>query len=234
MEKRASVVVVTGGGRGIGRAVCRKFAQSGWQVVAISRTQGDLEETASIVSGESGRCAIRAADVTDLSAVSAAIEHTVAEHGRIDALINCAGVAPVAGVEALTPDDLDRMLSVNVRGVYLTCRAVWPAFKKQQDGVIVNISSAASVDPFPGLVAYGGTKAWVNIWSKGLADEGRPLGIRVFAVAPGAVETKMLREAFPDFPADQTLDPMDVADMVFQLSLPECRYASGQTIMVQK
>jgi len=100
--------------------------------------------------------------------------------------------------------------------------------------VIVNISSAASVDPFPGLVAYGGTKAWVNIWSKGLADEGRPLGIRVFAVAPGAVETKMLREAFPDFPADQTLDPMDVADMVFQLSLPECRYASGQTIMVQK
>jgi len=105
MEKRASVVVVTGGGRGIGRAVCRKFAQSGWQVVAISRTQGDLEETASIVSGESGRCAIRAADVTDLSAVSAAIEHTVAEHGRIDALINCAGVAPVAGVEALTPDE---------------------------------------------------------------------------------------------------------------------------------
>ncbi|MFQ5463252.1 MAG: SDR family NAD(P)-dependent oxidoreductase [Phycisphaerae bacterium] len=234
MDKRASVVLVTGGGRGIGRAVCRKFARSGWQTVAISRTQGELQETASIVAGEGGRCAIDVADVADPSAMGATVKHAVDEYGRIDALINCAGVAAVAGVEAMTPEDLDGMLSVNVRGVFLACRAVWPLFKEQHDGVIVNISSVASVDPFPGLVAYGGTKAWVNIWSKGLADEGRPHGICVFAVAPGAVETKMLRDAFPDFPADRTLDSADVADMVYQLALPQCRHASGQTIMVQK
>jgi len=125
-------------------------------------------------------------------------------------------------------------MAVNVNAVYHACRAVWPVMKKQKSGVIVNISSIASVDPFAGFAAYGAAKAWVNAWTKALADEGRRLGIRVFSVAPGAVETRMLRDPFPTFPADQTLRPADVADAVHALTQPGCRYATGQTVFVRR
>ena len=84
------------------------------------------------------------------------------------------------------------------------------------------------------FAAYGAAKAWVNLWSKALADEGRAYGIRVFAVAPGAVETQMLRGAFPDFPSNETLQPSDVADVIHALAQPACRYVSGQTVFVKK
>ena len=100
--------------------------------------------------------------------------------------------------------------------------------------MIISTSSCASVDPFPGFAAYGASKSWVNAWTKALAEEGRLIGIRVFAVAPGAVETRMLRDAFPEFPSDQTLQPSDVADVVFTVADPTCRHATGQTIFVKK
>ncbi len=124
--------------------------------------------------------------------------------------------------------------AVNVKSVYMACREVWPIMQKQGGGVIVNISSVASVDPFPGFSAYGASKAWVNTWTKALAAEGQDAGIRVYAVAPAAVETRMLRSAFPDFPADQTLPPSDIADVVFAAAGPNGEYENGQTVFVSK
>ncbi len=229
-----SVVVVTGGGRGIGRAICERFAAGGAQVVAAARSVEDLQATRGIIERAGGRCHVKPTDVCATEEIDELIESTVGRFGRVDVLVNNAGVAPLSRIDDLEPALFEAIISVNVTAVYYGCRAVWPVMRKQGDGVIVNISSVASTDAFPGFSAYGASKAWVNAWTRALAEEGRPLGIRVFAVAPGAVETRMLRNAFPDFPADQTLQPADVADVVCALAQPACRYATGQTVFIRK
>jgi len=228
------VVVVTGGGRGIGRSVCQRFASDGDQVVAVARSESELEKTQTGIASSGGQCHIHKADVTASDQVEAMIHETVEKFGRVDVLVNCAGVAALASIEELDAQTFDQVVAVNMRAIYSTCRAVWPTMRKQGGGVIVSISSMASVEPFPGFAAYGASKAWVNLWSKALAEEGRAFGIRVFAVAPGAVETKMLRDAFPDFPSDQTLNPSDVAGVVHTVAQPACQYATGQTVFLKK
>lgn len=230
----SQVVIVTGGGRGIGRAVCERFARDSAQVVAVARSTAELSETKSIIERAGGRCDIVPGDITKPEAVNTIVTQTVGRHGRVDCLVNCAGVAPAAPMEQLTPDVFANLMDVNVHAIYYTCRAVWPTMTKQRSGVIVNISSIASVDAFPGFAAYGASKTWVNAWTKGLAEEGRPHGIRVFAVAPGAVETGMLRGVFPDFPKADTLDPANVAETVHAVAQPPFRYATGQTIFIRR
>lgn len=227
------VVLVTGGGRGIGRCICRKFAADGAQTVAVARSASDLAETRALVEGDGGKCHVETTDLTEHDEIDALVETVISKFGHVDVLVNCAGIAPLTDVEHLDPDVFQTIMAVNVDAVYYLSRAVWPNLV-QRGGVIVNISSAASMDPFPGLTAYGAAKAWVNTWTKGLAGEGKPHDIRVYAVAPGAVETKMLRDAFPGYPQDQTLAPEDVANVVYALSQPGCRYVSGETILVRK
>ena len=231
---RQPVVVVTGGGRGIGRAICVRFAADGAQVVAASRSETELAQTRGLIESSGGRCDVQPTDVCQPDDIGALVESTVARWGRLDVLVQCAGVAPLGTIEEFDPALFETTLAVNVTAVYRGCRAVWPVMRKQGGGVIVNISSVASIDPFPGFAAYGASKAWINAWTRALADEGRPFGIRVFAVAPGAVETRMLRDAFPDFPKDQALQPADVAEVVHTMAQPACQYATGQTIFVKK
>ena len=229
-----SVVIVTGGGSGIGRAISVRFAEAGAQVVAASRSREALEETQAIIKGTGGRCDIECVDVTVAEQVDRLIAAVVGRYGRIDVLVNNAGVAPLGSIDAITPDRFDQLVAVNIAGVFYGSRAVFGIMRERGGGVIVNLSSVASVDPFPGLAAYGATKAWVNAWTKGLADEGKEHGIRVYAVAPGAVETPMLRGAFPEFPAEQALAPSDVAELVHMLCQPACRHVTGQTVFIKK
>jgi NAD(P)-dependent dehydrogenase (short-subunit alcohol dehydrogenase family) len=228
------VVLVTGAGRGIGRAIAMRFARKSARIIAASRTPGELDETRRLIESLGGNCEVQRTDVSNPEEVSALVESVVRRFERIDVLVNCAGMAVLSGIEELDSTRFEQMMDVNVRAVYHGCRAVWPVMKTHGGGVIISISSAASVDPFPGFGAYGASKAWVNVWTKALADEGRPFGIRVFAVAPGAVETQMLRAAFPDFPGDQTLAPEDVADVVYALAQPDYRHATGQTVFVKR
>lgn len=228
------VVIVSGGGRGIGRAICERFARDGARVVAAARTPSELEQTRELVERSGGSCLAHPTDVCAADEVNGLIDDAAQRFGRIDVLINGAGVAPRCLLEDLDPAIFRAILSVNVEAVYLASRAAWPIMKRQRNGTIINISSIASIDPFTGFTAYGAAKAWVNAWTRALAEEGRAHGIRVFAVAPGAVETRMLRDNFPDFPRDHTLDPADVADLVFTLAQPACRYATGQTVFVRK
>ena len=229
-----AVALVTGGGRGIGRAICRKFAADGTQVVAAARSVEQLEETRRLIQSAGGRCHVHVTDLCQPDDIIELMEDAAQRFGRVDVLVNCAGVAPAKPIEELDAAIFEAILSVNVTAVYHACRAVWPIMRRQGGGTIINLSSIASMDPFPGFAAYGAAKAWVNTWTRGLAEEGRSDNIRVFAVAPGAVDTKMLRDAFPEFPAEQMLQPDDVAGLVHALAQPACRHATGQTVFVRK
>lgn len=227
-------VIVTGGGRGIGRAISRRFAADGARVIAAARSQTELDETRRLIAQDGKDCLGKVTDVCSPDDIASLIDFAQSQFGSVDVLVNNAGVAPTAPIGDLDENLFRTVIAVNVDAVYRTCRAVWPVMARQGEGVILNISSIAAFDPFPGFAAYGAAKAWVNAWTRALAEEGRPLGIRVLAVAPGAVETRMLRDAFPDFPRDQTLNPEDIAEAVFALAQPACRHITGQTIVVKK
>jgi 3-oxoacyl-[acyl-carrier protein] reductase len=226
--------IVTGAGRGIGRAIAARLATAGAKVAIASRTPDQLSETRQIIEKNGGRALCVVTDLTNESEVKRLVAETRSAFGGVDILVNCAGYAAVAGIDAMEPPTFDALVAINVRAIYLCCRAVWPVMARSGGGAIVNISSVAAYDPFPGLGAYGATKAFVNAYTKALADEGKPHGIRVYGVAPGAVETDMLRGSFPDYPADQTLQPDDVAALVETLLSPACTYVSGQILVIKK
>lgn len=225
--------IVSGASRGIGRAIALRLTRQGANVLAVARSQAGLMETAGLAAGHPGRCVAHSADVTQSRQVDALVARCKEEFGSIDVLVNNAGVAPLASIEDTTDAMLADVLAVNIGAVVFACRAAWRALS-QSRGTIVNISSMAAADPFPGFAVYGGSKAWVNVFTQALAGEGKKVGIKVFAVGPGAVETDALRRAFPTFPAAQTLQPDDIAGAVEWLLDERCRYMTGQTLYVVK
>ena len=231
---KGKTVIVTGAGRGIGRAIAKRLAAAGANLALASRTPEQLDETRRIIEHGGGTALARPADVSKAQEVERLIEETRARFERIDILVNNAGTAPLATIDQMEPHVFDRIIATNVRAVYLCSRGVWRIMAEGGGGVIINLSSVAADDPFPGFAAYGAAKAFVNSYTKALAAEGKSCGIRVYGVAPGAVETQMLRGTFPEFPADQTLEPDDVAALVETLLLPGCRHISGQTITIRK
>ncbi len=226
--------IVTGGGRGIGRAICRRFARDGVNVLAVARSEPDLAETKRLVGEGGGRCTTLPCDVTRRDQVHEMAAFAKKELGGVDILVNNAGFARNRMVEDLDPKDFDTMVAVNMAAAFYACQAVWPMMRQRGGGVIVNISSMAAIDPFPGFAAYGAMKSYIDALTRNLAKEGQEHGIRVYAVGPGAVDTQMLRGPFPDFPAEQCLQPEEVAEVVWTVTQPACRYTAGQTIYLAK
>jgi len=226
--------LVTGAGRGIGRAIARRFAVGGANVVITSRTADQLNETKRLIEqgGGGGRVLAVTADVSVRDEVDGVVGEAVELFGGVDILVNNAGVAPVATIEDMEPEMFDHLLSTNIRAVYLCTRAVWAIMVERDGGVVVNIASLAAFDPFPGLGAYGAAKAFVVAYTKSLAKEGAESGIRVYAIAPGAVETPMLRGAFPEFPREKALHPDEIAALVETVVSPVFRHSSGQVVKI--
>ncbi len=230
----APVCVVTGGSAGIGLAVALRFARHGYRIVTCGRDPDRLEAARAAIAAVAPALAALTLDVGQPGEATRLIGEAVARFGRVDVLVNNAGHAPLAPLEGLTATEFERAVAVNIAAVFHATQAVWPAMRRQGAGVIVNISSLASIDPFAGFSVYGACKAWVNLFTKAIADEGRPLGIRVYAVAPGAVETPLLRSLFADFPAAQTLAPDEVAAVVAAVCEEPMRHVSGQTLFVRR
>lgn len=232
MSLQGKTAIITGAGRGIGRAIARRLSADGMHVVLAARNATELEETHRLIGRGGGSSLAIRADVSRVEDVERLIERAVQQFQSIDVLVNNAGIAPLATLEAMEPEQFDALIATNIRSVYLCCRAVWMRMKA--GGVIVNISSVAATDPFPGFGAYGASKAFVNTFGKALNAEGAARGIRVYNIAPGAVDTQMLRIPFPDFPDDKTLAPNDVAVLVRLLLSPGAEHLAGQTIVIRK
>lgn len=230
------VAIVTGAGRGIGRAVALKLAENNFNLMLASRTAGQLETTLSEVRKHRVQAISAPTDVSEPAEVQALVDATMEAFGRVDLLANVAGNAIYReNIEEFTPKEFDATFDVNVKGIYLTTRTVWPIMKQQVDGgVIVNVSSMAARDPFPGFAFYGASKAAVNLMTESLAKAGRPLGIRLFAVCPGAVETPLLRKVFPDFPQQECMTAEEVADVVAWCFSNTARNCTGQSLWLTR
>ncbi|MCA9287233.1 MAG: SDR family oxidoreductase [Phycisphaerales bacterium] len=243
---RSNVAIVTGAGSGIGRSVALMLAREGYALVLVGRDVGRLEGVAGeIRAGSATASAVEAHAVpADLSApegneamVAAALER----FGRLDVLVNNAGWSPLAPIVETDPATARRIFEINALAPVWATRAAWGALTdakaaatRVRSACIVNVSSVASVDPFPGLGVYGAAKAAVNTLTRATAAEGASAGLRAFSVAPGAVETPLLRSLFDEqaVPRERCLKPEDVAGVVVDCVLGAYDGRSGETVMV--
>jgi NAD(P)-dependent dehydrogenase (short-subunit alcohol dehydrogenase family) len=230
------VALVTGASSGIGADTALVLAEAGYAVLMVARTADRLDAARQRVVDDvpDAVVATHPADVTDPAACDAAVAEVIERFGRLDALVNCAGSAPLQPILKITDDALDACLAVNLKSVIYLTRSAWPHFRQQKAGVVVSVSSMATVDPFTGFNIYAAAKAGVNLFTKCIADEGKRLNIRAAAIAPGAVETPMLRQNFPEkaIPTSKTLDPMAVAGAILDLVTGDRDHEPGETIVL--
>ena len=226
------VAIITGAGRGIGRAAAHALGREGYSIALVSRTQADLDATKRDIA----KSIAFSGDVSDAQRVADVVSKTVAHFGRLDAIVHSAGIAPMLSVEQTTSEDWRAILDTNLSAAFYLARAAWPSFRKQGGGVIVNISSLSARDPFPGFSAYGAAKAGLNLLGLALAREGQEIGVRVHTLMLGAVETAMFRKIrTPEqWPSSKTLDPADVAATIVQCVRGNLRYTSGEVITLHK
>jgi len=203
--------IITGAGRGIGRAIARAFAAEGATVVLAARSRADLAAVAAEVREAGGRALAIPTDVTQDTAVEALVEQAVTETQRIDILVTSAGLASFGPVAETKPADWDAMLSLNLRAAIMCCRAVLPTMIRQRSGTILNLSSIAAKRALPGSAVYTATKAGLEAFSRVLAEELRPHGVRVGVLVPGAVDTPIWDAMGSTPPRDKMLRPEDVA-----------------------
>ena len=191
------VAIVTGAGRGIGRAMAQELAEAGAAVAVIARSEDQLAETVTLIAGTGGSAIALAADVTDQQAVERVVAETERQLGPVDLLVNNAGhggqVGPLWEVE---PNEWWRCVEVNLRGTFLCAKAVVPGMIARQRGRIIITSSLAGVGPWPYMSAYAISKAAVTRLGENLAAETKAHGISVFALHPGPVRTAMWESLF--------------------------------------
>jgi NAD(P)-dependent dehydrogenase (short-subunit alcohol dehydrogenase family) len=211
------VVIVTGAGSGIGRATCVRLAHAGCRLTLVGRRAVPLEETASQAGAT--MCLAVPADVSEPRSAGEVVEASRQRWGCVDALVNNAAIAASRPLRDATADWLCSILATNVIGPALLIAAAWPEFARQQRGCVINVSSLATIDPFPGLAAYAASKSALESLTRSVMNDARAEGIaglRAFSILPGAVETRMLREVVSerDLPRERVLSPDAVAAVI--------------------
>lgn len=233
MSMQHKIAIITGAGRGIGRATALRFAREGASVVLFSRTREPLDEAARLIREAGGSALAVQGDVASAEDVQALFQEVHETYRRVDILVNCAGVVAVRPFAEMDAATWDHVLNVNLRGTYLCCQQAFRLMAQQGGGVILNLSSLSGVrgvEKFPGLSAYNVSKAGVASLTEILAVEGKPLHIRVAAVSPGAVDTEMLRQAAPHLKAGMT--PDDMAEILIFLADESGQKLSGTNLEI--
>lgn len=224
------LAIVTGASSGIGLETTRLLVDQGWRVLMVARRKEPLVAAARGI----GMPALAfVGDVIDPACLTELVDHA-AGIGPVKALVNNAGLAVAKPIAKTDDATIREVFTVNAMAPAMLTARVWPLLVKAGGGCIVNVSSMASIDPFPGFFAYAAAKAGVNMLARIADDEGRRVGIRAFAVAPGAVETPMLRGMFAEsaLPRSRTLDPKVVASVIVACINGERDAERGRVIQV--
>jgi NADP-dependent 3-hydroxy acid dehydrogenase YdfG len=188
---RDKVVVITGASSGLGEAAARLLSAEGASVVLGARRLDRIQSLAAALTAKGGRALAVATDVTQADEVKRLVDAAVETYGRIDVMINNAGVMPHSPLERLKIDEWDRMIDVNIKGVMYGVAAALPHMKQQKSGHFINVSSVAGHKVRPGSVVYAATKTAVRVISEGLRQEVKPYNIRTTIISPGAVATEL-------------------------------------------
>lgn len=216
------VVLVTGGGSGLGAAICRELAAESAIVVAADLRVGGAEEVVRGINDGGGRAIALTADVGEAAQGQALVERTLDHFGSLDVLINNAGTDVTLPLDELSIEQWDRVLRTNLRGPFLLAKAVLPTMKRRGFGHIVNIASTAARRTWPNASAYHASKWGLLGLSHALHAELRPYGIKVTAVIVGGMKTPFLLDRFPDIDVGTLQDPTVVARAVcFVLRQPQ-------------
>lgn len=224
------VVVITGASSGLGEATARLLSAQGARVVLGARRVDRIQALADEVTNSGGKALAVATDVTDRDQIKALVDAAVRTYGRIDVMINNAGLMPHSPLERLKVDEWDQMIDVNIKGVLYGIAAALPYMKEQKAGHIINVSSVAGHKVRPGGVVYAATKHAVRALSEGLRMEVKPYNIRTTVISPGAVATELpnsitepdLAETTHQFYEEFALPADSFARMVaFAISQPE-------------
>jgi NAD(P)-dependent dehydrogenase (short-subunit alcohol dehydrogenase family) len=217
MKLSGSKAVVTGGTKGIGRAIARALIGAGVDVIISSRHEEELAQTVSKLNELGpGRCAGATCDVRDESQVKDFFAHAATTLGGLDILVNNAGIGIFSPVESTSGDDFRAVIETNLCGVFYCCHEAIPLMKQRGGGYIINISSLAGANPHPRMAAYNASKFGLNGFSEALMQEVRHDGIKVSYIMPGSVNT----EFGGDQPTDEKswqLQPDDIAQVVMDL-----------------
>jgi 3-oxoacyl-[acyl-carrier protein] reductase len=222
MKIQDSVALVTGAGRGIGRAIALSLANEGAEVVLTSRTLAELESVKKEIVSKGGKASTIQADLCDDAQVQALFTEIGSRYQRLDILVNNAGIGIFAPVRSLAVKDFDQMWNLNMRAVMLVTQCALSTMEKQKSGAIVNVASLAGRNAFVGGAGYAATK-WALIgFSRSLMLEVREQNIRVITICPGSVDTSFSSSPKEPSRSEKILHPQDVADTVLAaLMLPD-------------
>jgi 2-deoxy-D-gluconate 3-dehydrogenase len=236
------VAVVTGASRGLGRAMAVALAEAGADVAVAARAARELEETAHLVEAAGRRALALTTDVAAYASVEALMARTVRELGRLDVVVNNAGIARVAPLAEASLDDWRTVLDVNLTGVFHGCRAAAPYLIGQQAGKVINLASVLAAAGLPGYTMYAASKGGVIALTRALAVEWARHNIQVNAIAPGWFVTDMNEAAFADpriharltrdIPARRTGRLEEIGPLAVYLASPASDFMTGQTLFL--
>jgi len=232
--------LVTGAGRGIGRAIALKFASAGADVVCVSRTQENSEKVAAEARALGRRAWALAVDVADAAAVAAAAETALKEAGKVDILVNNAGVTRDGLLMRMSDADWDAVINTNLKGAFNFTKALTRAFLKQRSGRIINVASVIGLIGNAGQANYAASKAGLIGFTKSVAKELASRGITANVLAPGFIATDMTAvlkddmkaEILKQIPLGTLGEPEDIANAALFLASAEARYITGQVLAV--
>lgn len=229
MSLAGQTALVTGGSKGIGRAICLALAKEGANIIIASRNESEIKETMDKLKEMGSKSLAIQADVRSEEDVRRLISITIDKCGKLDILINNAGVAYKKRLEETTLEEYEQIIDTNLKGVFLCTKYAIPYIRESKNGKIINISSVGGLHGLPEFSVYCASKFGVNGITESIASELEG-EIKVYAVCPGAVDTDMYRSLFSNRPP---LKPEHIAEKVLELVSPDSKVTSGKIIEIQ-